>query len=242
MSRGHPGAIVLVAGAWHGAWCWQRLTPLLEQHGHRVLTPELAGTGNSDADPARASLEGWAKSIAELCAAQSDPVMLVGHSRGGIVISRAAELVPGQIQRLVYLAAYLLPAGQQIAAAAREDAQSLVPANMVAEREGITCALRSEVVAEALFGGCDQETIRWASGRLTPEPVKPLVTPLRITAERYGRVPRTYIECTRDRTIGIDAQRRMQAAQPCDPVHTLDTGHAPFLSCPAELAELLRGT
>jgi pimeloyl-ACP methyl ester carboxylesterase len=238
MSEG-PGIFVLVAGAWHGAWCWQRVASRLQAEGHEVHTPELPGTGGSDVDPAGVSLEGWARQIAELCSLQPAPVTLVGHSRGGIVISRAAELAPDSLRRLVYVTAYLLPAGGQLAAEARSDADSLVPDNMMPVREGISCMLRPEKTREALFGDCDEQTVAWASQRLTPEPLKPLITPLRVTAARFGRVPRAYVECTRDRTISIGAQRRMQAALPCDPVFTLDAAHSPFLSKPAQLADLL---
>jgi pimeloyl-ACP methyl ester carboxylesterase len=230
---------VLVPGAWHGAWCWERLTPLLESRGHRVLTPELAGTGGSGVDPASVSLESWARDIVEVAEGEPEPVTLVGHSRGGIVVSRAAELAPDRFRMLVYLAAYLLPARARMATEARADSASLVPSNMIPAREGVTCTLRAEVVRDAFYADCDPATAEWACARLTPEPLNPLVTPLKITPERFGRVSRAYIECSRDRTITLAAQRRMQAAMPCDPVFTLDSGHSPFVSKPAELAALL---
>lgn len=229
---------VLVAGAWHGAWCWQRLVPLLEARGHFVLTPELPGTGASRADPATASLDGWARLIAELVSVQSGPVVLVGHSRGGAVISRAAQMAHQNLRMLVYLAAYLLPQGT-VAAAARADDASLIPDNMIAADSGVTCTLRPEILREAFYGDCDDETFGFARTRLSPEPLKPLVSPLKISADVFGKVPRAYVECTRDRTISLRAQRQMQAALPCEPVFTLESDHSPFLSHPRELADLL---
>ena len=164
---------------------------------------------------------------------------LIGHSRGGAVISRVAELIPGRIRRLVYVAAYLLPAGATVAATAREDTDSLVAPNMVAAVSGLTCTLRPEALRPAFYGDCAEEVAARAVERLTPEPLKPLATPLRVTHERFGRVPRAYIECLRDRAITIAAQRRMRHALPCDPVFTLDSDHSPFLSQPAALAGLL---
>jgi pimeloyl-ACP methyl ester carboxylesterase len=239
MSPARPRTFVLVAGAWHGSWCWDRLSPLLEARGHRVRTPELPGTGGSGADPAHASLDGWARVISELTLAESEPVVLVGHSRAGVVISRAAQMAPRNLRRLVYLSAYLLPAGGSVAAAARADAASLVPDNMVAAESGVTCTLRPEVVRNAFYGDCDDATVAWATSRLTPEPLKPLVSPLKISADGFGGVPRAYIECTRDRTVSLDAQRQMQSRWPCDPVFTLESDHSPFLSHPQQLAELL---
>jgi pimeloyl-ACP methyl ester carboxylesterase len=206
-----------------------------------VRLPELPGTGANPSDPSAASLENWARYVAEVVASETEPVILVGHSRGGVVVSRTAELVPDRIQRLVYLTGYLLPAGHSVAETARADPDSLVPANMIAFASGHTCVLRESVIREALFGQCDDADFEFALARLTPEPLKPLVTPLKITAERFGRVPRTYIECMRDRAIGLAAQRKMQAALPCDPVFALDTDHSPFLSQPEALAKLLGG-
>ena len=230
---------VLVAGAWHGAWCWHKVVPLLE--GHRVLTPELPATGNDRTDPAGVTLESWARFVADVISREPQPVTLVGHSRGGIVISRVAELFPERVKRLVYVSAYLLPAGATLAASARTDTGSLVPPNMIPADSGVACTLRADVIRPALFGQCSDEDYEFALARLTPEPLKPLVTPLKVSARRFGTVPRAYVECLQDRTVTPAAQRRMLAELPCDPVFTLDSDHSPFLSHPQELARLLGG-
>jgi len=232
---------VLVAGAWHGAWCWQKIVPLLEARGHRVWTPELPATGSDTSDPANVTLENWARFIVDAINAAPEPAILVGHSRGGIVISRAAEMIPERLRRLVYLTAYLLPAGATLAETARSDEESLVPPNMIPAASGVTCTLRDSVIRDALFGLCADEDYAFALTQMRPEPLKPLVTPLRVTEQRFGRVPRTYIECSQDRTITLAAQRRMHAVLPCDPVLTLASDHSPFLSQPAALAQLLGG-
>jgi len=230
---------VLIAGAWHGAWCWDKVAPLLETQGHRVLTPELPATGSDHTDPAAVTLETWARFVAGVIANEPEAVTLVGHSRGGIVISRTAELIPERVNRLIYVSAYLLPAGMTLAGAARADSGSLVPPNMIPAESGITCTLRFDVIRPALFGQCTEADYQQALARLTPEPLKPLVTPLKVSAQRFGSVPRTYIECLQDRTVTLDAQRRMQADLPCDTVLTLDSDHSPFLSHPQELAQSL---
>jgi len=236
-----PHIFVLIAGAWHGAWCWAKVAPLLVSQGHRVLTPELPATGADPTDPAGITLDTWAQFVASTVENEPAPVTLVGHSRGGIVISRAAELAPDRLRRLVYLSAYLLPAGGSLAESARADRESLVPPNMIPAEGGVTCNLRAEVIRPALFGQCTDTDYKYALARMTPEPLKPLVTPLKLTEPRFGRVPRAYIECLQDRTVTLAAQRRMQAALPCDPVLTIDSDHSPFLSHAQELAHLLGG-
>lgn len=230
---------VLIAGAWHGAWCWHKVVPLLESLGHEVLTPELPATGTDATAPASVTLESWARLVADLAGNGVEPVVLVGHSRGGVVISRAAELNPERVQRLVYVSGYLLKDGDTLAESARDDRQSLVPPNMIPAAGGLTCLLRDDVIREAFYAQCTDQDVEFARARLSPEPLKPLVTPLRISAERYGRVPRAYVECTQDRTITLAAQRRMQAALPCAPVLTLDSDHSPFFSHAEVLAQWL---
>ena len=193
----------------------------------------------ADSTPAsEVTLDSWARFVADIAEREHDCV-LVGHSRGGAVISRAAELAPDAIRRLVYLSAYLLTDGESVAAEARRDTASLVAPNMIPVTRGITCALRSEVLREAFYGSCTDSDAERAIARLSPEPLKVLATPLRISSERFGRVARAYIETTRDRAVTLEAQRRMQAALPCSPVFTLETDHSAFLSQPEALARIL---
>ena len=193
------------------------------------------------ADPTPANevtLESWAEHVAAI-AERERGCCLVGHSLGGAVISRAAQLAPEHIRQLVFLAAYLLPAGATVACAARADADSLLAPNMVPFERGVSCVLRPGVLREAFFGDCSEDDFEFARARLSPQPLKPLATALDVDAERFGSLPRAYIETTRDRAVSVEAQRRMQAVLPCAPVFTLDAGHSPFLSQPEALARIL---
>jgi pimeloyl-ACP methyl ester carboxylesterase len=230
---------LLIHGAWHGAWCWHKVIPLLEAGGATVLAPDLPSMGADITPPSVITLDYWARFVADLIEAQSQPVVLAAHSRGGIVASRAAELVPARIRKLVYVAAYLLPAHATLAAEARRDTDSLIPANMIPATSGLTCTVSAGVIREAFYGRCSEADYAFARERLSPEPLKPLVTPLEITAENFGRVPRACVETTEDRVITLAAQRRMREALPCNPVFTLETDHSPFLSQPEALARIL---
>jgi pimeloyl-ACP methyl ester carboxylesterase len=231
--------IVLIHGAWHGAWCWHKVTPLLEASGARVIAPDLPSMGADITPPGVITLDYWARFVADLIEREPEPVVLVGHSRGGIVISQAAEYVPERIRHLVYLAGFLLPSGGTLAVAANQITDSLVPPNMIPAASGLTCVVRDNVLQDAFFGCCPEADFEFARERLSPEPLKPLVTPLQLTEGRFGRVPRAYIETARDRAVTPAAQKSMQAALPCEPVFSLDTDHSPFLSQPEALARIL---
>jgi pimeloyl-ACP methyl ester carboxylesterase len=236
-----PRTFVLIHGGWHGAWCWEHVAPLLRAAGHAVIAPDLPSMGSDRTDAATVSLASWTRFVVDLVAQQPERVLLVGHSRAGAIISQVAEAVPERILRLVYLSAYLLPSGRSVAAEARDDPDSLIPANMIPGASGVTCAIRPEVVGEAFYGSCSAAERAAAVARLSPEPLKPLATAVKVSAARFGTVPRAFIGCSADRTISPAAQRTMLAALPCDPVFALDCDHSPFLSRPAELARLLGG-
>lgn len=230
---------VLVHGSWHGGWCWFKVVARLESAGHRVLAPDLPSLGIDKTPIADVSLRTWAESIGRLVAAQTEPVVLVGHSRGGIVISEVAEAMPEKIARLVYVCAFLLRDGESLVEAAQEDRTSVLLGNLIPSEDQRAATLRAEVIADAFYGECSDQDVALARALLAPEAMAPLATPLHLTAERFGRVPRVYIECLRDRAVPPALQKRMYAAQPCERVITLDTDHSPFFSRPDELVRHL---
>jgi pimeloyl-ACP methyl ester carboxylesterase len=231
--------IVLIPGAWHGAWCWHKVIPILESAGARVLAPDLPSMGADVTPPGVITLAYWARFVADLIEREPEPVLLVGHSRAGIVISQAAELVPQRIRKLAYLAGFMLTAGETLADFANGIEDSLVPPNMIPAASGLTCIVRASVLRESFYGTCSEADFEYARERLVPEPLKPLVTPLQLTESRYGRVPRTYIETKQDRAVTPAAQKRMQAATPCESVASIDSDHSPFLCQPEALARIL---
>jgi pimeloyl-ACP methyl ester carboxylesterase len=227
---------VLVHGSWHGGWSWYKVVPLLEKAGHSVMAPDLPSLGKDRTPISEVSLETWASCICRILDAQSEPVILVGHSRGGIVISQAAEWRPEKVKTLVYLAAPLLRDGEAFIQVAGEDGTSPFLPHLVMSEDRRSVTIREEAVKELFYGECSEEDVILARSLLAPEAVAPVATPLRLTAANYGRVPRVYIECRRDRALSPALQKKMYTALPCQRVISLDTDHSPFLSRPGELA------
>jgi pimeloyl-ACP methyl ester carboxylesterase len=228
---------VFVHGSWHGAWCWYRLSTRLQRAGHRVIAPDLLSLGCDTTPYERVTLKSWTEQIASHVLSASEPVVLVGHSRGGIVISEVAERIPERIQKLIYVSAFLLKNGQTLQEVAAGDEQSLVLPGLVVAADRLSASIRPEVARQAFYGECSDEDVALALLLLRAEPLAPIATPVSVSPARFGRVPRAYIGCTRDRAITPSAQLLMQKAWPCEQSLQLATDHSPFLSRPDELTE-----
>jgi alpha-beta hydrolase superfamily lysophospholipase len=81
-------SFVFVHGAWHGAWCWSKVVSLLEGTGHRAIALDLPGHGRDDTPITQVTFEAYCNKLREILEAQTEPVILVGHSMGGRVITR----------------------------------------------------------------------------------------------------------------------------------------------------------
>jgi pimeloyl-ACP methyl ester carboxylesterase len=231
---------VLIHGAWHGAWCWYKVLPRLEALGHTVIAPDLPSLGRDKTPANRVSLSMWRDFVCGILDAQTEPVILVGHSRGGIVISEVAEHRPDRIRTLVYLSAFLPRDGESLFDLAAHAIGSEVPPNMVMSEDKGSSMLRDDIVRSAFYGECSDEDVALARSLLQPEPTLPLATPVRLSEKNFGRVPRVFIGCLRDRAVTPPLQKRMCEALPCRQVLTIDTDHSPFFSRPDELVAHLR--
>ncbi len=222
-------SFVLIPGAMHGRWTWDRIVPRLEVAGHTAIAPDLPGMGTNQSIPVEdVTLADWGDFVAGVVREAAAPVVLAGHSRGGLVIGEAAERVPDLIAGLIYVTALLVPPGKSLADVTGHrpdpDAAAIDPATLAA------------LAREQFYSGCSPEDADWAIANLHREPMQVMHTPATVTWERWGRVPRAFIECSEDRTLPLGKQREMQAAAPCRPVLTLEADHSPFLCAPEALA------
>jgi pimeloyl-ACP methyl ester carboxylesterase len=235
---------VCIHGSWHGGWCFDPVRLLLEGAGHTVVAPDLPGMGG-DAETLRAvTLQDWAGFAADLCRrAAKRPVILVGHSRGGLVVSQAAEIAADAIDGLVYVSAMMLPDGMSRAAFKSLEAPNPEFDAIISPVHDGAGTIVDAQRAGAVFAQLSPpELVDRALSRLVAEPHGPRSTSLRLSPERFGRLRRHYIECTEDRTIRIESQRLMQRLVPGAAVATLTADHSPFLSRTEELAAALLAT
>jgi pimeloyl-ACP methyl ester carboxylesterase len=232
-------AFILVHGAWHGGWCWHKVAQRLAAKGHRVEAPDFPGHGRDETPIADVTLESIVARICETIDRQSEPAVLVGHSYGGAIISQASELRPAKVKTLVYLTAILAADGQTPGGALAGDKEGIGPTHLDYALDGKTATVKNEALKPVFYGDCSDEDIAYAARHLRPEAIAGLQTPLMLSPEKWGRIPRVYIECTKDRAISLARQRQMVAAIPCGHIVTLETDHSPFFSMPDALAEIL---
>ena len=230
---------VLIHGAWHGGWAWDKVAGSLRGQGHTVHAPDLPGHGKDHTPVQQVTLQKYAQRVVEVLEECAEPVILVGHSMGGIVVSRAAEQRPDKVRWLVYLCAFLVQDGQTLLQWAEPDADALILRNLVFSANKLSATIKPEVLKQALYADCSAEDYKRAISLLVPQAAAPLGTPLHLTKANYGRIPLFYVECLQDRAISISVQRKMYKAAGCEHVFSLDCSHSPFLSAPGEVVDCL---
>jgi len=228
---------VLVHGAYHGAWCWYKLSPELESRGHEVVTFDLPAHGIDGTPYGEATLEGYVDRVCEALDETDEPPVLVGHSMAGMLITAAAERVPSRIDTLVCLTAYLPGDGESMLDQRNE--ASLVTRHFEVDEERGVGWVPDEWLDEAFYADCSAEDRTLARSLVRPEPVDPISTSVTATEERFGSVRRVYIGCTEDRAITREQQEWMLEEHGADLELTLEASHSPFLSMPEATADAL---
>lgn len=232
---------VFVHGAQHGAWCWHEVVPRLEGRGHDAVSFDLPAHGIDTTPPGEVTLEEYAGRAVEVIDEQADPVTLVGHSMAGAVITRAAEKRPSGIDTLVYLSAILPRDGTSLFEMGQieANAESLVGQHVIVDEERGVSYLPDDVVRDAFYADCSEADVALARSLLRPEPLTPFSDPICTTEDRFGSVPRVYVETTEDAAVTPEYQASMYRDRPCEAVYTLETGHASFFVAPDALVDHL---
>lgn len=232
----NPAHFVFVHGAFHGAWCWYKITAALEASGHRATAIDLPSAGIDPTPAAAVDLQAQADAVIGVLDALAEPVILVGHSAGGPVISTVAEARSGKVAKLVYLTAYLLENGASIVSMLPNDSDSLVIPNLVGTPDGLF--VRLDRVREVFYATSDDADVELARSLLKPIGLRTSGDPVTI-GTAFASVRRFYVSCRRDRAVTPGFQRAMYTALPCERVFAIRSDHSPFFSRPAALVRIL---
>ncbi len=235
---------VLVHGGWFGAWCWDKVVPLLQAAGHSVYTPTLTGLGEQAAllTP-EIGLDTHIQDVVNLMETNDlQQVILVGHSYSGMVITGTADRVPGRIAHLVYLDAFLPRDGQSIA-----DISPLVGTMLrrEANKNGDGWRVNPPRGRGGAFGITEEPDLSRVRSKVTPQSLKTFLQPVHIThPDAVAEIPHTFIECTR-RGVIVWLMRRILmrgSLPPNEPGwsrRTLATDHMAMIIAPQAVADLL---
>ena len=225
--------VVLVAGAWHGAWCWQRVLPALWRAGHTAVPVALTGVGERahQLSP-RVDLGTHVEDVVAAVRAQEcRDAVLVGHSYGGMVVTGAADRLGAEVGRLVYLDAVVPTPGRSWA--------DCIPPEARAQRQALIAEHGHIPPAPASAYGLTGDDAAWVERRQTPHPAGVFTDPLDFDAERWAARPRTHVDCTAPALATIEPSRRLVREQPGWELVELATGHDPMVSAPDELVAVL---
>jgi pimeloyl-ACP methyl ester carboxylesterase len=235
---------VLVHPAWHGAWCWRKVSPLLRAQGHEVVTPTLTGLGERShlAHPL-IGLETHIRDVVNvLTYADLGGVILVGHSNGGTLITAVADRVPERLAHLVYLDAFVPKDGEatiDLITFPREAWEARV------RTEGYGWLIPSlqpipwDDFVRDVWRVTDEADRRWMVERLGPTPFKTFTDPVRRTNPTAEQLPRTYIRCLQHSSPAFDRFAEMARSTSGWRYRELATAHEAFVTMPRELADLL---
>ena len=229
---------ILIHGSWHSSWNWHKVIPILEKQGHRVLAIDLAGMGRDKTPIKEVKMQDTVQRICNLIDSIEGKVILIGHSKNGIIISQAAEYRPEKIEKLIYLAAYLIPNGKTQAEYSAQDVDGVLKPYVTRYPESNSHTLQTEIFKEGLYRDCDANIVELAKLLLSHEPVESGITPLQLTDENFGSVRRFYIECTEDKAVTPFIQQKMYNETVCEKIYQIQSSHSPFFSKPEELCNL----
>lgn len=216
---------VLIHGAWHGGWCWQRVAGILQRAGHTVHAPTLSGVAE------RSHLAGRQINLTthvldvvnEAKWKDLSNIVLCGHSYGGMVITGAAEHVHERIASIVYLDAFVPEDGQSLndMAGLGRPATGMIPP-ITAEQFNVNAADRA-----------------WVNGKMTPQDGACFSEKVSLTGAAHRVPKKAYIRATVSTSPSFQGAYERLSKTPGWKTYSIDCGHDVMIDRPAELAELL---
>jgi pimeloyl-ACP methyl ester carboxylesterase len=222
---------VLVHGAWHGGWCWRRVSDLLEKRGHKVFTPTMTGLGERShlMDP-RINLTTHITDIVNVIKWEElNEFVLVGHSYGGAVVSGVAEQVREAISSIVYLDAFMPENGDSM----RDLTVRRAAIDELVQKGETTM----KPVPAAVFQ-VNEKDRAWVDGKCTAQPLGTFTEKITLTGARERIAKKAYIRATGFANAPFDVAQQKAKANGWH-VYDVPCGHDVMVDMPDRLTEIL---
>ena len=231
---------VLVHGSWQGAWSWDGVRDHLRARGHRVITPALPGRGDLGEDR---SWIGHDENVAAVLAALdgdgAGPVVLAGHSLGGVTISQVADQRPDRVARLIYCAAFVLDDGESAADVMPEQMRTAIT-ELSTTRPDRAIPMPWEFWRQNFIQTASEQLARESHERLVPDPYRPVFDPVKLRRPVHRELPATFLAFTQDKTMPPGFWHPGMSGRLNDgAVIEIDGDHEMLLSAPGPLADAL---
>ena len=223
--------IVLIHGAYHGAWCWDKLVKILASQHAQVICPDLPGHGQSQLE--LTDLYGDGRFVRELLEQCEQPPVLCGHSYGGAVITEAVNRV-NLVDHLVYLAALVPSADIDLSDDVPDMANAPINGAIHFGENGLA-SFDLEQAKHFFYADCSDADIEWAKRHIDRQKLDTFIQ--NVSQSLWSKVDSSYVLCTEDNAVPMPAQKVF--AQRCKQQILLESSHSPMLSQPEKVADLL---
>tara|TARA_B100000700_G_scaffold268979_1_gene310010 strand:- start:1529 stop:2251 length:723 start_codon:yes stop_codon:yes gene_type:complete len=228
---------LLVHGAWHGGWCWKRVTKLLRDAGHNVFTPTLTGLGERAhlATP-DIDIECHINDVLGVIEAEElDSIVLCGHSYGGQVISAVLDRQVGKFSAAIWLDAFVPQDGDCLMDGWPPERIQLTREQVSKTGEG----WKVNPMSPAYFGVMDPQDADWVQRRCVPQPIKTFSQPIRLTGDWKYVPKKLYLLAEYHPNSNFDRFATPLSHEPDWDVRPIPSGHDVMIDRPDLLAEIL---
>ena len=226
---------LLVHGSGHGAWCFEKLIKELQNKGYVAEAIDLPGHGNNKIPLEDVTLE---KYSSEILASLDSPTIVLGHSMGGYPVSLAAQTDPTYIKHLIYLTAFVPEDGKTLAELRKKVDRYPLTSVIRKTEDGLGFYIPKKYQKDIFYNDCSKQDIKLASEKLCVQAIKPQNTPIKLGVN-FKKVSKSCVSCLDDQTIPIELQKKLSESIPEENKYEIKSGHSPFFSRPADLANIL---
>lgn len=252
--------LILIHGAWQGSWVWQLSLPYFKENGFICHAIDLPGNGSAenrikDIGLANININSYANQVSvtlneitnsKQFNSQTDKIVIVAHSGGGVVATQVAQLHSGQVDAVIYLAGMMLPPNisfKTLLTQLKQQGQDFsgIETYLNWNSDYSVSEVPAEFGAKVFLNDLPFEQALKSAKKLTPQATTGLAIEANYTLEALGLLPRLYVECTQDKSVKLAVQRIMQRLVPGASRITLQTGHAPHVSQPELTVNVITG-